>query len=78
MPVTALRPMVAQYEPAGQAVHAEEPVEAKNFPVKQLEHTVDDAAEYFPPAQMPVTVLIPVVAQYDPAGHDEHEVKEDE
>jgi len=40
--------------------------------MRQLEHTVDDAAEYFPTAQAPVTALRPVVAQYDPAGHAVH------
>jgi len=32
---------------------------------------VEDAAEYLPAAQAPVTAVKPVVAQYDPAVHDE-------
>ena len=41
------------------------------MPVRQDEHTVADAAEYVPTAQLPVTVDNPVVAQYDPAVHAE-------
>jgi len=37
-------------------------------PTKQDEHTVADAAEYLPEAQLPVTTDKPAVAQYDPAG----------
>jgi hypothetical protein len=33
------------------------------------EQTDDDAAEYAPAAQTPVTAVRPVVAQYDPALH---------
>jgi len=58
-----VRPVVAQYEPAGHAVHAEEPVDAAKVPAVQLEHTVVEAAEYLPMAQAPVTAVRPVVAQ---------------
>ena len=57
-----------QYDPAGHAVHAVIPVEAANVPIKQDEQIVDEAAEYFPEAQLPVTANRPVVAQYDPPG----------
>jgi len=43
-------------------------------PVRQLEHTVAEAVEYDPAAQLPVTAVKPVVAQYDPPGQVEHEV----
>jgi len=70
--VTALRPVVAQYEPPGHGVHAEEPVKAWYVVMGQLKHTVDDTAEYFPAAQAPVTALRPLVAQYEPPGHAVH------
>jgi len=73
IPVTAVRPVVAQYDPAVHASHPVDPVEISNVPVRQLEHTVADAAEYFPAAQTPVTADRPEVAQYDPAGHALHE-----
>lgn len=62
-PVTAERPVLAQKEPAGHAVHAVAPTEAIKAPPRQLEHTVDEANEYFPAAQIPVTAVRPVVAQ---------------
>jgi hypothetical protein len=68
-PVTAERPVVAQYDPPGHAVHALEPVLAKNVPVEQLVQTVAEAIEYLPTAQASVTAERPVVAQYDPPGH---------
>jgi len=87
-PVTAVRPVVAQYDPPGHCVHVEDPVEAwyaparqleqlveddddENVPDKQLEQTLDEAIEYDPAAQDPVTSDRPEVAQYDPAVHDE-------
>jgi len=42
--------------------------------MRQLEHTLADAAEYFPAPQAPVSALRPVVAQYDPPGHAVHVV----
>ncbi len=44
---------------------------AEYFPDKQLEHTLEEAAEKKPTAQAPVTALSADVAQYDPPGHDE-------
>jgi hypothetical protein len=44
-------------------------------PAKQLEHADEDATEYKPAAQTPVTALKPVVAQYDPEGHAVHELE---
>jgi len=41
-------------------------------PTKQDEHTVADAAEYLPAAQLPVTADNPAVAQYDPAVQAVH------
>jgi len=43
--VTAERPVVAQYEPEGHAVHELEEEEDAYDPDKQLEQTVADAAE---------------------------------
>jgi len=40
--------------------------------MRQLEHTLAEAAEYFPAAQEPVTALRPVVAQNDPPEHAVH------
>ena len=45
--------------------------------MRQLEHTVAEADEYFPVPQVPVTEVKPVVAQYDPPGHAVHAVEED-
>jgi len=42
--------------------------------MRQLEHTLAEAAEYFPTAQAPVSALRPVVAQNDPPGHAVHAV----
>jgi len=52
-PVTAVSPVVAQYDPAGHSKHAVEPVEAWNDPA----------------AQTAVTALKPLLAQKDPEGH---------
>ncbi len=71
-PVTNVSPVVAQYDPAKQAVHALDPVDATYVPVRQDEHTVADAAEYFPVAQRPVTAVSPVVEQYEPALQSLH------
>ncbi len=39
------------------------------MPVEQLVQAVADSEEYVPAAQMPVTVVRPVVAQKLPEGH---------
>ena len=57
----------------GQLVHTLDDEEAEYDPAAQEEHTVEDAIEYFPAAQTPVTAIRPVVAQYDPAGHSKQE-----
>ena len=44
-PVTAVRPVVAQYDPAVHAVQLEEPVEEIKVPARQLEHAVAEAIE---------------------------------
>ena len=62
--------MVAQYDPAGHASQPVDPVEISNVPARQLEHTVAEAAEYFPATQDPVTAVRPVVAQFEPEGHE--------
>jgi hypothetical protein len=67
-PVTAVRPVVAQYDPA---LHSEQAVasgSAMKVPVRQLEHAVAATAEYDPVEHTAVTAVRPVVAQYDPAG----------
>ena len=54
-------------------MHALDEEEAEYEPASQEEHTVDEASEYVPAAQIPVTAERPVVAQYDPAGHVKQE-----
>ena len=71
-PVITVKPVVAQYDPAGQATHDDALVEAWYDPARQLEHTVEEATEYFPFVQTPLTADRPVVAQYEPAGHAVH------
>jgi len=44
-----------------------EDADEEYVPTKQDEHTVAEAAEYLPAAQVPVTEVRPVVTQYDPA-----------
>ena len=68
-PVTADRPVVAQYDPAGQAEHELEPGVTKYVPVAQEVQPVGVATEYLPTAHTPVTAERPEEAQYDPAGH---------
>ena len=51
-----------------------EDAEEEYDPDEQLEHTVDEATEYEPAAQAPETIVRPVVAQYEPAGHVMHAV----
>jgi len=78
-PVTAERPVVAQYEPVGQAVQELEPTFATKVPAAQLvqveadatayvptrqdEQIVADAAEYIPEMHVAITAERPVVAQ---------------
>ena len=62
-PVTAERPVVAQYDPAEQASHPLEPVELSNVPVAHDEHELAPAVEYLPEVHGPVTSERPVVAQ---------------
>ncbi len=59
VPVTAVRPLVAQYDPAGHGVHAD--VEAPPAEKDPAEHCAVGAPS-------------PLVAQYDPAVQDVHEV----
>ena len=73
-PVTAERPVVAQYDPAGQAEQTVDPVLVVKVPVAQLIQTEDEAIEYFPTAQVPVTAERPEVEQYDPEGQAEQTV----
>ena len=77
-PLTAERPVVAQYDPALQASQPLDPVEASNVPVAQLEHALAPAPEYFPVAHCAVTAERPVVAQYEPgpSTKDRSSVKE--
>jgi len=65
---------VAQYEPAVHEEQAVEPVDDWKVPARQLEQKLDEATEYFPAAQAPVTEVRPVEAQYDPPVHAVHEV----
>ncbi len=44
-PVTAVKPVVAQYDPAVHAVHTETPDADWKEPARQLEQTVAEAAE---------------------------------
>jgi len=49
--VTALRPVVAQYDPAVQGVHIDNPEEDAKYPAKQSVHVLLPASEYFPAEQ---------------------------
>ena len=64
--------MVAQYNPAGHAVHAAEPVVARYDPVGQFIHALEPLNEYVPAAQLEQLVETenPVEARYLPEGHD--------
>ena len=90
-PVTAVKPVVEQYDPAIHAKQIEDPEDETNdaarqlvqlvdeaeeayVPARQLEQKLAEATEYVPAAQAPVTVLSPMVAQYDPAVHIVHAV----
>ena len=48
-----------------------EDIDDENCPDEQLEQTVEDATEYEPASQTPVTAVRPAVAQYEPAVHAE-------
>ena len=72
VPVVAVKPAMAQYDPAVHDEQLEEPAVAWKCPARQLEHTVADAVEYLPATQAPVTAVSPVVAQYDPPGQVVH------
>ena len=50
-PVTAERPVVAQYDPAGQAEQAIAPVEAKKAPVEQLVQAADEEVDAYVPTR---------------------------
>ena len=63
LPVTADSPVVAQYEPAVQALHALSPADEAKVPSRQEVQTDADAAEYFPATQLPLTADSPEVAQ---------------
>jgi len=57
MPVTAVRPVVAQYEPALQEVHTVEAVDTWKVPARQFEQLlVEGDAEYVPARQFEHTV----------------------
>ena len=68
--MTALRPVVAQYEPEVQAEQELWDAVDWNVPVAQFTHTDADAAEYEPAEHAPVTVERPEVLQYEPAVHN--------
>ncbi len=53
---------MAQYDPAVHAVQTDNPIVAAKYPTRQLEHTLAEAREYVPLAQL-VTAVRPVVAQ---------------
>ncbi len=53
-----------------QALQTLNPADAAKVPDRHDEHTVADAAEYFPTAQLPVNADNPAIAQYDPAEQD--------
>jgi len=55
-------------------VQLDEDADDEYVPDEQLEQAVEEAAEYEPATQEPVTAVRPVVAQYDPLGHAVHVV----
>ena len=60
--------------PVEQLEQVVDDAEAENFPTKHEEQTVADVAEYVPAAQLSVTAVSPVVAQYEPEGQALHEL----
>lgn len=60
--------------PVPQIVHVDDVVDEAYRPALHDVHALDLALEYFPEAQVPETAVSPEAAQYDPAGHDEHEL----
>ncbi len=77
MPVTAERPVVAQYDPPGHVVHAVDPTVALYLPASQVVQGVAPAAEYVPEVQAE-QVETPLAQQNDapavtvlvPVGHE--------
>ena len=66
-PVTAVRPIVAQYEPAVHAVHAVAPVETIKLPARQFEQLDEDAEfAYVPDKHLEQTLA--EATEYDPAA----------
>ena len=70
-PVIAVRPTVAQYEPAVQVTQLVEPEVDWKLPAWHFEQFVAEAAEYDPTSHSPVTAVSPDVSQYDPAMQSE-------
>ena len=87
---TALRPAIAQYDPAVQGAQALWPVIAWNVPLAQTVQASAETLEYSPDAQLtqtvapaaanvpgahaPVIAERPTVEQNDPAVHEAHEL----
>jgi len=61
--VHAVAPVTDIYVPARQLEQLDDDAKVEYDPDKQLEQTVDEAIEYEPAAQTPVTAVRPVVAQ---------------
>ncbi len=62
-PVTVVRPVDAQYDPAVHDEQLDAPVKGWKYPEEQLVQEVAAIAEYFPDAQDAVIIVRPVVAQ---------------
>jgi len=73
--VQAIAPVIAMNVPARQLEQLVEYEDVEYDPAKQLEQTEDEATEYKPAAQAPVTDVSPVDAQYEPAGHVVHDME---
>ncbi len=72
--VQVLEPVEAWKVPAKQFAQLDADAD-EYVPTRQEEHVVADAIAYLPATQAPVTAERPVVAQYDPAEQDTHEVE---
>ena len=59
----AVAPVAAMKVPARQFEQLVEDADDEYVPDKQFEHTDDEATEYEPAAQAPVSAVRPVVAQ---------------
>lgn len=68
-PVTACRPVVAQYEPPGHTVGAVMDADAHSAPAGHVTSAVEPAGQYLPAVHAPVGETRPAVAQYEPAVH---------